>query len=133
LNGLLDIEGESKPLLIKIKKNNENYRSSNVKSRIGAVIKHEENNKYTTYSDNDDNDSNHYDPTKPMITNSVIKVPERKYNVPKSLQPNKSILLKAIDDANTSSAHSSRKQHKSEVSSIKSRLGELKNEKISQK
>ena len=49
-------------------------------SRIGAIIKHEENNKYTTYSDDDDEDDDRYNPSKPMInsTSSVIKVPERK-------------------------------------------------------
>ena len=51
-------------------------------SRIGAVIKHEENNNYTINSDDDDDDSDRYDPTKPMLTNSgtssVIRVPERK-------------------------------------------------------
>ncbi len=50
-------------------------------SRIGAVIKHDEN-KYTTYSDDEDDDenSNRYNPNKPQIssTSSVIKVPERK-------------------------------------------------------
>lgn len=39
---------------------------------------------------------------------SVIKISDRKYTVPKSMQPNKSILLKAVDDANKSSTTSSR-------------------------
>ena len=47
--------------------------------------------------------------------------------MPKSLQPNKSILLKAIDDANTSTSHSSRKHLSSE--DVKSRLGAMRNDK----
>ncbi len=33
---------------------------------------------------------------------SVIKTSERKYNIPKSMQPNKAILLNAVDAANLS-------------------------------
>jgi hypothetical protein len=36
---------------------------------------------------------------------SVVKVTDRKYSVPKSMQPSKSILLKAVDAANNSTKH----------------------------
>lgn len=56
---------------------------SSIVSRVGAVIKHNEN-KYMSYNsdeDDEDNDSGGgYDPHRPAIhnTSSVIKVPERK-------------------------------------------------------
>lgn len=54
--------------------------------------------------DNNDEDEDDFDKTnrRHSTLSSVIKVSERRYTVPKSMQPNKSILLRAVDDANNS-------------------------------
>ncbi len=53
---------------------------------------------------------------KSSTLSSVIRVSDRKYTVPKSMQPNKQILLKALNDANNSvsdrSHRSSRDSHR---------------------
>lgn len=60
---------------------------------------------------------------------SVVKVSERKYSVPKSMQPNKNILLRAVDDANNSVKTSKYTESTTKVKSI----ADEKLEKIRQK
>jgi len=65
-------------------------KSSLISSQIGAVIKKE------------DHVEEYEEKFNQKRLSSVIKVSDRKYSVPKSMQPNKAILLKALDAANSS-------------------------------
>jgi len=84
-----------------------------IHSRIGAVINHSVNN--DGFEDEDDD----YGARRGNgSVASVIKVSERRF-MPKSLQPNKAILFRAVDEANISVSQVVKK----ETPSIKSRLG----------
>ena len=58
---------------------------------------------------------------------SIIKVSERKYTVPKEMQPNKNILLKAVNDANNSVAKKSFHNESSDSNNPSSRIIKTKN------
>ncbi len=92
--------------------------SKSISSCIGAVINTKSSSSSSRYrnsrdrdspqkenkDDNNDEDEDDFDKTnrRHSTLSSVIKVSERRYTVPKSMQPNKSILLRAVDDANNS-------------------------------
>ncbi|KAK2160590.1 hypothetical protein NP493_1638g00001 [Ridgeia piscesae] len=69
-------------------------------SAIGAVLKHD------IYDDDE------YDPYNPFVGSvaSVVKVTERKSSVPKPLQANKSLLFRAMSDAQQSIEQASRRR-----------------------
>lgn len=91
---------------------------------MGAVLKHD------VYSDEEE-----YDPHKPSIGKvaSVVKVTERKSSVPAALQANRSLLLKAMTEAQSSveratkrqppPASTSASQRSEHRASVRSRLG----------
>ena len=92
--------------------------SKSISSCIGAVINTKSSSSSSRYrnsrdsdspqkenkDDNNDEDEDDFDKTnrRHSTLSSVIRVSERRYTVPKSMQPNKSILLRAVDDANNS-------------------------------
>ena len=85
------IESEKKSESAKITFSN---KFSTISSQIGAII--------TRKSPDSDEEEEEESRMKQPSVSSVIKVSERKYAVPKSMQPSKAILLKAVDEANSS-------------------------------
>ena len=89
-------------------------------STIGAVVVHKP-------KELEEEES--YDPSRPVVGSvaSVVRMTQRKSSVPIEMQANKSLLLKAIKDANQST-HTKRKRSSVEIdytpTPIKKRLGE---------
>jgi hypothetical protein len=84
--------------------------SKSISSCVGAVINRREDIRPSRHESrrddrrdyDHDEDDEEGDSRRSGGLSSVIKVSDRKYAVPKSMQPNKSILLRAVDAANTS-------------------------------
>jgi hypothetical protein len=100
---------EKSSLISNTNQNNNNNLKQTIMSRVGLVINREKSKKDDD-SDNDypSSDLSHSLESRKRLKNSapplasVIRVSERKYSVPKSMQPSKSILLQALNAANSS-------------------------------